>query len=71
MKKGPPEMMNLEKPGSGQRFTGASKSVDVKTAVVNGSTTSHHTATDRLVTRKSSRFLNFWKKRAKVTEPSP
>ncbi|KAL8914027.1 MAG: hypothetical protein Q9171_001278 [Xanthocarpia ochracea] len=71
--KGPPEMMNLEKPGSGHKFTGAgitggSKGVDVKTAVVNGS---HHTATDRLVTRKSSRFLNFWKKRAKVTEPSP
>ncbi|KAL8782474.1 MAG: hypothetical protein Q9213_005343 [Squamulea squamosa] len=73
VKKGPPEMVNLEKPGSGHRFTGpgitgASKSVDVKTAVMNGS---HHTAADRLVTRKSSRFLNFWKKRPKVMEPSP
>ncbi|KAL8765141.1 MAG: hypothetical protein Q9209_007699 [Squamulea sp. 1 TL-2023] len=76
VRKGPPEMVNLEKPGSGHRFTGpgisgASKGVDVKTAVMNGSTSSHHTAADRLVTRKSSRFLNFWKKRSKVTEASP
>ncbi|KAL8848785.1 MAG: hypothetical protein Q9221_006205 [Calogaya cf. arnoldii] len=76
VKKGPPEMVNLEKPGSGHRFTGpgvsgASKGVDVKTAVMNGIPSSHHAATDRLVTRKSSRFLNFWKKKAKVTDPSP
>ncbi|KAL8726015.1 MAG: hypothetical protein Q9166_006989 [cf. Caloplaca sp. 2 TL-2023] len=76
VKKGPPDVVNVEKPGSGYRVTGpgtmgTSKGVDVKTAVVNGSASGHHTTTDRLVTRKSSRFLNFWKKRAKVTEPSP
>lgn len=76
VKKGPPEMVNLEKPGSGHRFTGpgvtgASGGVDVKTAVVNGNPSNQHVAVDRLVTRKSSRFLNFWKKRAKVTEPNP
>lgn len=75
VKKGPPELVNLEKPGSGHRFSGSggrasTKGVDVKTAVVNGGTSAHHTTTDRLVTRKSSRFLNFWKKRAKVAEPS-
>ncbi|KAL8836445.1 MAG: hypothetical protein Q9176_006299 [Flavoplaca citrina] len=76
VKKGPPEMVDLEKPGSGHRFTGpgvmgASGGVDVKTAVVNGNPSNQHVAVDRLVTRKSSRFLNFWKKRAKVTEPNP
>lgn len=76
VKKGAPEMVNLEKPGSGHRFagpgvTGTSKGVDVKTAVANGNPSSHHAAADRVVTRKSSRFLNFWKKRAKVSEPSP
>lgn len=76
MKKDAPEMVNLEKPGSGHRFAGpgvmsTSKGVDVKTAVANGHPGSHHAAADRQVTRKSSRFLNFWKKRAKVAEPSP
>ncbi|KAL8944192.1 MAG: hypothetical protein Q9216_000616 [Gyalolechia sp. 2 TL-2023] len=65
IKEGVPEMLDVEKPGSGHRLTGSgvlghSKSPDVKTAVVNGG---HHTHTDRLLTRKSSRFLNFWKKR--------
>ncbi|KAI4096615.1 MAG: hypothetical protein LQ339_006911 [Xanthoria mediterranea] len=76
VKKDAPEMVNLEKPGSGHRFAGpgvmsTSKGVDVKTAVANGHPGSHHAAADRQVTRKSSRFLNFWKKRAKVAEPSP
>ncbi|KAL8678077.1 MAG: hypothetical protein Q9186_005542 [Xanthomendoza sp. 1 TL-2023] len=76
VKNGPPEVVNLEKPGSGHRFDGSgvrstAKGVDVKTAVLNGSPSGHHSTTDRLVTRKSSRFLNFWKKRAKVREPSP
>ncbi|KAL8674045.1 MAG: hypothetical protein Q9168_001532 [Polycauliona sp. 1 TL-2023] len=76
VKKGQPEMVNLEKPGSGHRFsgpgvTGISKGVDVKTTVANGSPSSHHAPADRFVTRKSSRFLNFWKKRARLTEPSP
>ncbi|KAL8999717.1 MAG: hypothetical protein Q9169_001534 [Polycauliona sp. 2 TL-2023] len=76
VKKGQPKMVNLEKPGSGHQFTGpgvagTSKSIEVKTVVANGGTSSQHAAADRFVTRKSSRFLNFWKKRAKVTEPSP
>ncbi|KAL9006466.1 MAG: hypothetical protein Q9188_000774 [Gyalolechia gomerana] len=70
IKEGVPEILDVEKPGSGHRPTGSgilshSKGPDVKTAVVNGG---HHSHTDRLVTRKSSRFLNFWKKRGKVTE---
>ncbi|KAL8939333.1 MAG: hypothetical protein Q9211_002787 [Gyalolechia sp. 1 TL-2023] len=68
---GVPEILDAEQPGSGHRLTGSgflshSKGPDVKTAVVNGGQHSH---ADRLVTRKSSRFLNFWKKRGKVTEP--
>lgn len=70
IKEGVPEILDVEKPGSGHRLTSSgilshSKGPDVKTAVVNGG---HHSHTNRLVTRKSSRFLNFWKKRGKVTE---
>lgn len=73
IKEGVPEILDVEKPGSGHRLTGSgtsghSKGPDVKTAVVNGG---HHSHTDRLVTRKSSRFLNFWKKRGKVTDSGP
>ncbi|KAL9587106.1 MAG: hypothetical protein Q9212_000473 [Teloschistes hypoglaucus] len=77
VKDGPPEAVDVEKPASGHRLAaygslGLAKGVDVKTAVVNGGSSSgqHFTTTDRLVTRKSSRFLNFWKKRGKATEPN-
>ncbi|KAL8737794.1 MAG: hypothetical protein Q9181_001328 [Wetmoreana brouardii] len=75
VKKGPPEAVNVEKPGSGHRLTGYGsvgrlKGADVKTTVVNGGSSGQHSDTSRLVTRKSSRFLNFWKKRGKATEPS-
>lgn len=77
VKVGPPEAVDVEKPASGHRLAaygslGLAKGVDVKTAVVNGGSSSgqHSTTTDRLVTRKSSRFLNFWKKRGKATEPN-
>ncbi|KAL9604854.1 MAG: hypothetical protein Q9219_000302 [cf. Caloplaca sp. 3 TL-2023] len=68
---GVPEILDVEKPGSGHRPTGSSalnhsKGPDVKTTVVNGG---HHSYADRSVTRKSSRFLNFWKKRGKMVEP--
>lgn len=74
VKKGPPEAVDVEELGSGHRLTGygslgPSKGVDVKTAVVNGGSSVHHSDTSRLVTRKSSRFLNFWKKRGKAAEP--
>ena len=74
--RGLPETVNVEKPGSGQRLMGKRstdglKSVDVKTAVVNGNLRAQHSNGDRLVTRKSSRFLNFWKKRGKAMETSP
>ncbi|KAI4103554.1 MAG: hypothetical protein L6R37_003771 [Teloschistes peruensis] len=77
VKDGPPEAIDVEKPASGHRLTtygslGLAKGMDVKTSVVNGGSSSgqHSTTTDRLVTRKSSRFLNFWKKRGKATEPN-
>lgn len=71
---GIPETFDAEKPGTGHRLAGSgatshSKSPDVKTAVVNGGAGSFRSHTDRLVSRKSSRFLNFWKKRGKATEP--
>lgn len=71
---GIPETFDAEKPGTGHRLAGSgvtshSKSPNVKTAVVNGGTGSFRSQTDRLVSRKSSRFLNFWKKRGKATEP--
>ncbi|KAL8694436.1 MAG: hypothetical protein Q9218_000928 [Villophora microphyllina] len=74
VKDGPPEAVDVEKPASGHRFAaygslGHAKGVDVKTTVVNGGSSSgQHSTTDRLITRKSSRFLNFWKKRGKATE---
>ncbi|KAL8813613.1 MAG: hypothetical protein Q9223_000255 [Gallowayella weberi] len=76
VKNGLPEVANLEKPGSGHGFSGSgarstTKGVDVKTAVLNGGPSGQHSSPDRVVTRKSSRFLNFWKKRAKLREPSP
>ncbi|KAI4260409.1 MAG: hypothetical protein LQ352_000271 [Teloschistes flavicans] len=76
VKDGPPEAVDVEKPASGHRLDaygplGLAKGVDVKTTVVNGGSSSgQHSTTDRLVTRKSSRFLNFWKKRGKATEPN-
>ncbi|KAL8798332.1 MAG: hypothetical protein Q9182_006757 [Xanthomendoza sp. 2 TL-2023] len=76
VKNGLPEVANLEKPGSGHGFNGSgvrstTKGVDVKTSLLNGSPSGQRSGTDRVVTRKSSRFLNFWKKRAKLREPSP
>lgn len=71
---GIPETFDAEKPGTGHRLAGSgamshSKTPDVKTAVLNGGTGSLRSHTDRLVSRKSSRFLNFWKKRGKAAEP--
>ncbi|KAL8714909.1 MAG: hypothetical protein Q9220_001422 [cf. Caloplaca sp. 1 TL-2023] len=76
IKTGTPEVVDAEQLGSGHRATGASpssspKGVAVKTAIVNGGTGGHHSSTDRLITRKSSRFLNFWKKRGKTLETGP
>ena len=75
IEEGVPEVVDMEKPGSGHRLTGSgmlghSKGPDVKTTVVNGGSGGHHSNNGRLVTRKSSRFLNFWKKRGKATEPT-
>ena len=72
-KKGTPEVVEVDKPGSGHRLAGygslgPSKGMDIKTAVVNGAHSVHRSDTSRLVTRKSSRFLNFWKKRGKTAE---
>lgn len=75
IQEGIPEIFDAEKPGSGHRLTGPgilnhSKAPDVKTAVLNGGSGGGYQAhSDRLIARKSSRFLNFWKKRAKATEP--
>lgn len=71
---GIPKAFDAEKPGTGHRLTGSvmmshSKAPDVKTAVVNGGNGSHRSYPDRLVSRKSSRFLNFWKKWGKATDP--
>ncbi|KAL8951154.1 MAG: hypothetical protein Q9222_002842 [Ikaeria aurantiellina] len=76
IKKGAPEAADAEQLGSGHQATGSvvsssPKGVAVKTAVINGGAGGHHSSTDRLVTRKSSRFLNFWKKRGKTLETGP
>lgn len=73
---GLPNIVNVEKPGSSHRFTGPAttdspKGVDVKTAVVNGTAGGIHTNSGRLVNRKSSKFLNFWKKGRKAAEANP
>ncbi|KAL8897224.1 MAG: hypothetical protein Q9207_007320, partial [Kuettlingeria erythrocarpa] len=65
---GIPETFDAEKPGTGHRLAGSggrghSKTPDVKTTVLNGGTGNLRSHTDRLMSRKSSRFLNFWKKR--------
>ncbi|KAL8842417.1 MAG: hypothetical protein Q9170_000545 [Blastenia crenularia] len=70
IKEGVPEGSDVDKSGSGHRMTGSgilshAKGPGVKTAAVNGG---HHSHTDRIVTRKSSRFLSFWKKKGKPTE---
>ncbi|KAL9020991.1 MAG: hypothetical protein Q9185_001818 [Variospora sp. 1 TL-2023] len=70
---GVPKIFDAEKPGSGNRLPGSAivnraKAPDVRTSMLNGGSGSHHSHSARLVSRKSSRFLNFWKKRGKVTE---
>ncbi|KAL8973165.1 MAG: hypothetical protein Q9183_000128 [Haloplaca sp. 2 TL-2023] len=74
-KKGTPEVVDVDKPRNRHRLDGygslgPSKGMDIKTAVVNGAHSVHRSDTGRLVTRKSSRFLNFWKKRGKTAEPN-
>lgn len=75
IKEGIPETFDAERPEGGHRLTSPgplnhrSKGPDVKTSVLNGGSGVHRSHTDRSITRKSSRFLNFWKKRAKATEP--
>lgn len=73
-RKGVPQVINVERQGSGYRSrnNGVIESVkdnDVRTSIVgNGSVRSTHS---RVVTRKASRSIfNFWKKR-KSTEASP
>ena len=71
-----PDVVNLERPGSGHHYnsiTGldGAKEVDIKTSVMaNGNV--REGSTQRLVGRKSSRFnFNFWKKKGKGVEASP
>lgn len=73
-RKGVPQVINLERPGSGYLFGNNGgiervKDNDVRTSIIgNGSVRSTHS---RVVTRKASRSIfNFWKKR-KSTESSP
>ncbi|KAI4119522.1 MAG: hypothetical protein LQ345_000584 [Seirophora villosa] len=71
---GIPEAFDAEKPGSGHRLPASgimnhAKTPDVKTSVLNGGGGTHHSHSGGLASKKSSRFLSFWKKRGKVTEP--
>lgn len=73
-RKGVPQVINVERPGSGHRLgknheTNSVKDNEVRTSIVgNGSVRSTHS---RVVARKASRSIfNFWKKR-KSTEASP
>ena len=73
LSKGMPGVVNVENPGSSRSraHTDGSKGVDVKTSVVNGIGGIHSNSGSRLVNKKSSRFLNFWKKSRKAAESSP
>lgn len=71
-----PSTINVERPGSGHKFGDSelNKGSEVKTSVTNGhagATTSGVNGHRPIARRKSSRFLNFWKKRGKTVDASP
>ena len=77
-RKGIPKVINMERPGSTDRFGNmnrldGTKDVDVKTSVfMNGSSTRDGGGHHRVLGRKGSRFnFNFWKKKGKNIEASP
>lgn len=70
-----PAVVDLDRPGSGYTGAGAggaeTKPNTIKTNVLggNGSVGDHHNS--RVVTRKGSRFFNFWKKKPRSQGSSP
>ena len=75
-----PDSLNLERPGSGTRFSGyrgrginaSPVTNDIKTGVLFSSLNGHSDSPERTVRKKSSRFrFDFWKKNRKGGELSP